>query len=147
MYLKDAIEDVIADDGLPYSHLSRAPEGDVVVWYEDSTDDDAVTNIVQAVERSGLATYQGEQKYPHDSVTGLVFAKREGLPLDVDDTASSVIEACKEAQDGDEVVVPITAIDEAELPERLWPKTHQTVWDNAREAVAGEIRARGYSVN
>lgn len=142
---KSIIEDVIADAELPYSHLSDAPDGDVVVWYDDDTDDDAVTRIVEAVERSGVATYQGEQEYPHDSVTGLVFARRDGLPFEVDTAAEAVITACKEVQ-GDDVVVPMTAIDEAELPKHLGPEIHQSVWDRARDALVAEVQSRGYSI-
>jgi hypothetical protein len=141
--LKRLVGDAIADGGLPYSHLSYASDGDVVVWFDDSTPDDEVEAIVERVERSGVATYQGEVDYPHDSVSGLAFSRRDSLPLDVESAAGSVISQCET----DQTVIPVTAVDEAEMPKRLDSAVHQSVWDSCREAIVSEIQSRGYRVD
>jgi hypothetical protein len=145
--INESIEDALADAGLDYSHIADEEAGAVVVWYDEgSGDPDA---IVQAVERQSEATYVGDEQYPHDSVSGLMFepANPPGIPLDVEDAASAVIEACKDAQDGDEVVIPVAAIDEVEMPERLPDDTPQQVWDHTRATIKEEVKLRGYRVD
>lgn len=144
---KDAIERAIAQANLNWSHTSDGDGDQVIVWYDEHRDDPDA--IVQAVERRSNATYVGEKQYPHDDVTGLVF-EPDGpapFPVDVKAAADAVIEACKDAQDGAEVVVPVTAIDEAEMPARLPETTPQETWDACRKAIRDEVESRGYRVD
>lgn len=65
---------------------------------------------------------------------------------DVEDIATSVIEGCKEAQDTEEPRIPITAIDEAELPKALVDDVSQDTWDWYRQQVKVAVMEKGYDV-
>lgn len=70
----------------------------------------------------------------------------------VEDIADQVIENSADAQGctTDELeVIPITAIDEAEMPEAIEnaDSISQDSWDSMRDLIRSEVASNGYNVN
>ena len=74
---------------------------------------------------------------------------------DVEDVVDRIVEQTAEAQDMTEEglredgVIPITAIDEAEMPRALANPNNvsQETWDALRAFLRTEVEARGYTVD
>lgn len=70
----------------------------------------------------------------------------------VEDIAQSVIEYSAEAQNVSQAeldIIPITAIDEAEMPRAIEnpDDISQNSWDRMRDLIKGTVESKGFSVN